>query len=116
MNHWEVRSALCSIEKKGHIFRKLNTGDGDYDNCGIVDGGDAEFHIVLCSLGQSVREWMGWSSVGIRESLGGQYLSSPDPFLFIRRGKNAIWSRKGKRFANGNVEKSQNSPNFVCDQ
>ena len=56
MNHWEVRSALCSIEKKGHIFRKLNTGDGDYDNCGIVDGGDAEFHIVSCSLGQSVRE------------------------------------------------------------
>ena len=32
MNHWEVRSALCSIEKKGHIFRKLNTGDGDFDN------------------------------------------------------------------------------------
>ena len=56
MNHCEVRSALCSIGKKGHIFRKLNTGDGDYDNCGIVDGGDAEFHSVLCSLGQSVRE------------------------------------------------------------
>ena len=116
MNHWEVRSAVFNWETRAH-FGKLNTGDGDYDNCGIVDGGDAEFHIVLCSLGQSVREWMGWwSSVGIRESLGGQYLSSPDPFLFIRRGKNAIWSRKGKRFAIGNVEKSQNSPDFVCDQ
>ena len=97
VNHWEVRSALFNWEKRAH-FGKLNTGD--YDNCGIVDGGDAEFDSVSCSLGQSVREWMGWSSVGIRESLGGQYLSSPDPFLFIRRGKNAIWSRKGKRFCN----------------
>ena len=104
---------MFNWEKRAH-FGKLNTGD--YDNCGIVDGGDAEFHIVSCSLGQSVGEWMGWSSVGIRESLGGQYLSSPDPFLFIRRGKNAIWRSKGKRFAIGNVEKSQNSPDFVCDQ